>query len=334
MAAPVLAHRHRVSTTTVLYAGLNAVSCFVHRLPRAFLQITLANRIDRRVRCAFGNYSQDAPTCLDVEGTDLAELIARAAPVVLGATRCGWYPPDEAVALRRRVELDRGIAVDASCWLNHRTVRRWPESSPTSDATEAALRRASSRWLAGDDSSTSTYFVNVDDVSDAMRFTMLIDAWLIPPDEAIAWMAGLERMLCAAVTAEVAVDKLDRYTDLVSRDYGQGWHRSDAGWIDLAATAEFLAGRLGGPIGLASEPNPGGSATLTAYLDGRSTPDLERLHVDIVGALPGHRTVAAPDRYVACEGSAPAGDLDRWRAMPVLHTRSSASGSTSPLEAT
>jgi hypothetical protein len=322
IAVPALAGRLGVHPTAVLYGAVCAVAGYASGLDRAFLQMTTSNRSAPRARSAVGILVQHPPARISLRDATMADVITRAATAVMGAVRFGQFPVDELATLRRDVEVDRGVALDFSCWLND---RRDPtrfascDERPGAGVLAEAASRSRWRWDGFDRASSSTYYVHVDDAEGALRLTVLFDAALLPPDEIVAWVHAVERVLCATVTTDVDVAALGDYVDLVPAERGEGWHLVDASWVHLPSVAGLVSRMAGGAhVEVFPVPAPGGTS-LTAFVDSRGAPiDLDRLHLACVTALRGLRTAMAPHRYVVCAGTPTATGIAGWRHVRVL----------------
>lgn len=320
LAVAWLAARHGVGPAAVLSAGLCAVAGYAASLDRAFVQMTVGNRIAERTRHAVGMHTQDVPVFLDLSDAAMSDIIVRANTAILQAARFGQYPPAELAARRREIEIERGVALDLSCWLNYRLVghRRPLSPDPPSRAALAEAEKATRwRWNDGVDSSTSTYFVFADDAGDMIRFTLLVDTAVLPPDEAVAWLRSVERLLSATATGDVAVEEVGAYTDLTPVPRGADWLLTEGGWAHLPTVTDLVR-RISGARHCAVFPDGSPPNRLVAYLHAPTITDLTRLHISCVDALPGLRTAIAPHRYVICPTPPPTPDLEAWRTLPIL----------------
>ncbi|MEQ4305829.1 condensation domain-containing protein [Plantactinospora sp. B6F1] len=325
LAVPVLAARHQVSRTAVLAAGICAVAGYVSGLERAFLQLTVGNRMSARTRSAVGMFTQDVPIHVEMADASITDLLTRTEAAVVTAARFGQYPPGPLAVRRRQIEIDRGLAFDLSCWLNNR-LRHAPGTAPVRPdrrLLEAAAKRSRCRWVGADKSSTSTYFVYADDAGDALRLTMLLDTAMLPGEEGPAWLRAVERLLCAAVVADIGIPDVGDLVDLSPTERNDDWCLTGAGWVHLPSATGLLRRAAGTDRCAVTAASADGGALLTAYLDaGGRQLDIERLHADIVGMLPGMRTAAAPHRYVACDGvptgPGPGSEVGGWAGLPVL----------------
>jgi hypothetical protein len=318
---PELARRHRVSLTAVLYAGISLVAGYVSSLPRTMLQLTVGNRIEVRTRYAVGMFTQDVLAYVDISDASIGDVIERAGTSVMKAARFGRYSPSALNAIRSRTELDRGIALDLSCWLNYRLPGAEAMAAavtPTAGLLAEQRQRTAWRWNGSDPTSTSTYFIYADHADGQLRLTMLLDTTVLPPEEGVSWLRSVESLLCAAALGDVAVADAGQHTDLRPLAYGADWALADYSWVHLPTVAS-LVGRLAKArhaevFAIAAH----GSTQLIAYLAGPETIDLERLHADCVAELPGLRTAMAPHRYVLCDQSPAVSELAAWQRLPVL----------------
>jgi Condensation domain len=323
MAVSALAVRHNVSPSAVLYAGLCAVTGFVSSLDRSYLQLTVGNRTSARTRFVLGMYTEDVPVVVDLADAGMAEVIARSGRALVQAARLGRYPPLDLDARRRAIESERGLAFDLSCWLNYRTMptrRARPSGTPDRHSLSDAAERTRWRWSAGPRASTSTYFVFADDAGDMLRVQVQFDSALLPPDEVLAWLRGVERLLCAATAQDIGMDEIGWYTGLTPDARGDGWCLTDGSWAYLPAVAELVRGACAAANAeVFLVPGPDGDR-LTAYLSGPASLDIAWLHDRCVAALPGSRIALAPHRYVICAAAPGAGGTGSagWRRLPVL----------------
>jgi hypothetical protein len=329
--SPALAHaisflsaRHKTAPATVVYAAITAVAGFVSGLPRAFLQLTLSNRLELRQRGAIGMYVQDVPVSVDLTDATVADVIVRSEPSVLEAVRFGRYPPADLAMARERIELRRGAAFDLSCWLNYMpTARLAPaEERPSARTLTEALARARWRWIDGPDSSTSTYFIFADGGSQSLVLTVIVDSALLPPDEAVAWLGAVDRVLCASVLGDVAVTEIGTHTELVPTPRSADWLLTDVGWVDLRDVTDLVRGITGAPQSDVLVVPATDGPRLTAFIDGsRLAPgqaDPAWLHSACVAGLPGNRTAMAPHQYIISARPPRVRDITGWQRVPVL----------------
>lgn len=294
LASDAVVARHRSTPATVLYAGICAIAGHAAGLDRAYLQLLAGNRYDAATRSAVGAYVQDGLGCLDLADADFAELLTRAGGTVLSALRHSRYPLSRVEELSRRIGAERGLDLDRSCAVNDRRplVRPVPAEPPTRAALDAARRAARWRWPSGSQRSVSTYFVNADHGPDgSVCLTMLFDASLIAPAEALSWLTGLERLLCAAALGDVAQADLTEITGVRPPLRDEHWVRVGPSWIDLRATRDLVREATGDPAAeVLTRP-----AGIVAELGGAPTDTrLAVLRARCLDALPGRRTAMVP----------------------------------------
>jgi hypothetical protein len=323
MAVSALAFRHSVSSSSVLCAGLSAVTGFVNSLDRSYLQLTVGNRTSAETRFVLGMYTEDVPVVVDLADAGIAEVIARSGRAMVQAARLGRYPPLDLDARRRAIESERGLAFDLSCWLNYRTMparRPRPAGTPDQRSLSNAAERTRWRFSAGPLASTATYFVFADDAGDMLRVQVEFDSALLPGEELLGWLRAVERLLCAATERDIGMGEIGLHCDLTPDARGDGWCLTDGSWAYLPAVAELVRGVSGARSAEAFlVPGPDGGR-LTAYLSGPASLDIGTLHDRCVTALPGSRIALAPQQYVICAGAPQAGETGSagWGRLPVL----------------
>jgi hypothetical protein len=244
-AVDVLAHRLGVSSTAVLHAGLASVSAHVAGLDEALLQIIASTRTDSRTRRALGPYSQSVPLCVDLREASMADAIRRSAGALIGALLHSRHREADMTALRRRSEAERGVLLDMSCWINDRHTDASLGRGSSAGIRAAELRTladtTSWEWIAGDEQSTSTYFVHVDtEPGRELMFTALVDTSLLPGDEMIDWLRAVESLLVAAVHREFGTAEVGEVTGLQPYPRPRHWLHVDSSWIDPERVAALV----------------------------------------------------------------------------------------------
>lgn len=319
-AVPSLACRHGASTTAVLYAAIAAVTGYLSGLPRASLQLTVGNRSQQRRRAAVSMFTQDVPAYVDLSDASVSDLINRASLAIVQAARFGQYPPDRLAAARAAVELERGISLDLSCWLNHRLPGTRPQAAPGRPGQrmlDQLGKHSRWRWAGADERSTSSYFIHADESARATTLTMLFDTAVIPRDEAVAMLRSAESLLCAAAVGEVAVADIGQYMSVAPTTRTADWCLSDYTWAHMPAVTALVR-RVAQTDADVFPVQARDGTRLTAYLTAPPGLPVTRLHAMCVAALAGSRTAMAPHWYVLCDQSPQARDLQGWRGRRVL----------------
>jgi hypothetical protein len=320
-AVPALARRHNVSTTAVLYAVIASITGYISSLPRALLQLTVGNRIQERHRNAVSMFTQDVPAFVDLGDVSVADVIVRASSVILRAARFGQYPPLRMMAAKTAVELDRGIAIDLSCWLNHRLSSSRPHATAEQPSRQLMSRlksRTRWQWAGADERSTSTYFIHVDESARAVTLTMLFDTAVIARDEAIDWLRSVESLVCATAVGEVAVAGVGEHVSVTPTVFGAGWCLTDHTWVHLPTIAALVRSVARTSVADVFPVPTRNGVRLVAYILGPAAIPIARFHAQCVSALSGGRTAMTPHWYVFAAGAPRHRDLDGWRGCPVV----------------
>lgn len=297
-----LAGRHGVSETAVGHAAFSLVLSQVSNLPQAHLLVCAGNRFDRAFAAAVASLTQDVPTCVTAGDTDVDTLLRRSAGAVRQATMTGRFPHRDLMALRSRVENERGFPLDLSFWLNSRLLTPVAVEAPTDGRLRNELTRTSIRWLGGDQRSTSTLFVYLDRLDDVLVVRTLVDTAYVTRDETEQWLRAVESILVAAVLRpERSTGTLAADAGLVPFDATADWALIDQSWIHLpTATARLRAAAPGAAVRLAVETVDGRPSLLgivsgPAPGRGAGTP----AGSDAVRALRGCKVAMRPHRFVA-----------------------------------
>ncbi|MEV5441064.1 hypothetical protein AB0N23_00660 [Streptomyces sp. NPDC052644] len=162
------------------------------------VQLISANRLRPGTAAAVLPLSQPVPCCVDTAGAGFDELVSRTAVASLRAFRAGGCPPEEAAALLKTVEEERGVRLDATPALNYRPrATALPVRPVTAGELAAAAHRGVSEWTDGDPWRASHY-LSADVDASGIRLVLQIDTAVHPSEGAERWTAALERLLCAA----------------------------------------------------------------------------------------------------------------------------------------
>jgi hypothetical protein len=133
---------------------------------------------------------------LDVADVPFEEALRRVRRSVINAYKYAYFDHEQMVALRTRVERERGIELDTRCFLNDRhgvnpggTLFDVRDTAPPSEF----------RWVHGqDDPPFEPLFVEIDDIPDAIRVTLHLDTRSISLADAEAFVRTMETTAMAA----------------------------------------------------------------------------------------------------------------------------------------
>lgn len=247
-----LAAVHRVSETAVFAAMWASLSSTVGGVDRSHFQLCVGNRFRGGMASVVASLTQDVPVCLDVAGTDVAGLIRQCAGAVVAATAQGRFPPGPAEEARRGVELDRGLALDLSYWLNSR-LRPEPGSAVAPDAARlrAELRRSTVAEVGADATSSSTVFVYVERYDGELVVRIMVDTAYTAPAEAAGWLSAIEAMLVSTVSsAAVEPAVLARSAGIAAPERDHEWIVVDHSPIHIPTATRLVSDALCVPVRL------------------------------------------------------------------------------------
>lgn len=133
---------------------------------------------------------------LDVAGVPFDEALRRVRRSVINAFKFAYFDHEQMVALRDRVEEERGTVVDIRCFFNDR--HGVDPAGALFDLGNAAPGEF--RWVRGqDDPPLEQLLVEIDDVPDAIQVTVKLDSRSISLTDAEAFVRAMETTAIAAV---------------------------------------------------------------------------------------------------------------------------------------
>jgi len=140
---------------------------------------------------------------LDVDGISFDEALRRAQQTVVRAYKYSYFDHEDMVALRSRIEAERGVELDTRIFLNDRREPDGPSKEQSALALREAVEAAAPsefRWVLSQDSpSFESLFVHIDDVSGAVRVSFHLDSRCVSLAEAEAVAHAMEALARAAV---------------------------------------------------------------------------------------------------------------------------------------
>ncbi|MFE2040285.1 condensation domain-containing protein [Streptomyces sp. NPDC059477] len=207
LALPVLAERHRTSSSTVLLAVVALLLARRAGLPRCALRLLTANRTDQELRGTVANLHQEVLAVVDTNGRTVADVMRSARVAALRAYANGLYDPGRAERLVEKHERERGERLDLSCCFNDaRSIRE--DRPPTGRATPADIRKAAAESRIGHDDElheAERFFLVIhDDVPDRVRIILGADPRVLPPEAVRAFLTAVEQLLVSFAADEVA----------------------------------------------------------------------------------------------------------------------------------
>jgi hypothetical protein len=197
-AVRAISDRSGLGTSTVFLALFAVALTEVTGINPVVMRPIVSNRFRPGLAGVVCTVAQAGLCVLDVAGVPFDEALRRVQRSVINAYKYAYFDHEDMVALRQRVERERGTAIDTRCFLNDR--HGVLPNGMLSDA-----RPGEFRWVRGqDDPPFERLFVEIDDVPDAIRVTLHLDTRSISLADAEALARGIE------TTALTAADLLER----------------------------------------------------------------------------------------------------------------------------
>ncbi|MEV6121584.1 condensation domain-containing protein [Streptomyces sp. NPDC052077] len=198
------AARHRSTVPNVLLAATATLLARGEGLDACGLRLVTANRFRPELHHSVGNLAQEVFVAVDVSGDSFADALRSVWSATLGAHRNGQFRPERARALTE----EAGVAVD--CLVNDLwSTTRDDDDRPVlgAAALAEAARESEFRWADRLEQDEVAFFLETFDVfgdPGLIRVTLLGDTSRMPPARIEGFLRGLERVLLALATGEVA----------------------------------------------------------------------------------------------------------------------------------
>lgn len=330
-AADLLATANRVSTSSVLLAGVALTLSALSGRQDCLLQLIVSNRHDERRAGLAAATVQNGLFALDRRAADVAGIIRICYRSGLAAYAHGHYDPAALGRLTADLAVTQGVRFDLNAYYNDARggVDRWPDVD-TEGMTEEALAALRDMTVVSHDSAWETqdckFFFAVEQAPDRALCYLLADTAYLPVSRVEQVLRGIETILVEAAFRPVMVAEVAELTGLREPDRS-GWWPVRSGWVDPAAVRAVVA-TASGARDVAVFPDENGLLALLAAP--QDIGDLPALHRAVVDQLADRTDAVAPDRYVVC--AAPpedVTDLGAWQAIPVVRTGSGRSGQCS-----
>jgi hypothetical protein len=206
LAVRAIAARTGVASGPILLAAYAVALARLTDADAAAVQVVVSNRFRPGFAEAVGSLRQFGVCVIDVTDGTFDEVVARAWSAAIGAYKHGYYDTAAHQELVARIARDLADDVDLSCYLNDRRRDTRDESAgpaPAEAEILAARPRSTVRWGVREPTYDGTFYLHIEDVPDAIGYTLWGDTHRYPP-------AALER--CArdmeTVIVEAALDRV------------------------------------------------------------------------------------------------------------------------------
>nr|MDT0658205.1 condensation domain-containing protein [Micromonospora sp. DSM 115978] len=343
-----LTSRLRVTPAAAILAALCAVVSIRVDQSRCVFASLSSNRFTPRLRDYVGTLAQDGLVVVEVTGPSFDDLVRHTGAALLRANRHSLFDVAELVASATRINHAQGTDFSRDSVFNYIGAHLILDDSEVTNTMLRYLHQPDLRWsppgAAGESTITWTpteLFPNrimVQLVSARPALLVGIstgDTRHVPRNEIIRLLRGMERVLLAAATGPVELDRLPEISGLAPIERDRDWVRVGPSWVQLSQVRELLRDALstpacvfGGADPNGADPNgtdpngasAGGGTLVTAHLAATAairTP--QQAHAACLARLRGRYAVTAPHHYVLHE-AAPAdpSDLAAWLSLPVL----------------
>ncbi|MFG2041783.1 condensation domain-containing protein [Dactylosporangium sp. NPDC048998] len=179
LATRTIAARTGVASGPILLAAYAVALARATGSGTAVVQVVVSNRFRPGFAEAVGNLRQFGicviDCVLDMAWGSFDEVVARAWGAAIGAYKHGYYDTAAHQELIARVGRDLADDVDLSCYLNDRRKETRDEGTgpaPAEDEVRAALPLTTRHWGVKEDTYDGTFYLHVEDVPDAIGYTL------------------------------------------------------------------------------------------------------------------------------------------------------------------
>jgi hypothetical protein len=344
--AGALALRHIAARTGMRrQAAVLAALCAVLNVrtgqERCVLSALSNNRPERRLQEYVGMITSNTLISVNTAVEQFDDLVRRAATATMAAGRACLADRAEVARVIREVEDERGIIYIRACVFNDATVDE-AETSEVSAGDLAdvlhALGSTRLRVTAATEIGEPLLLLALMRVDEELVLGALTtDSARVPRADIEALLRAVERLLVAAASADVSMNRVAEITGVGPAVRDETWLLVDSCWVELPEVQRLLEDALPGrgarifPVqGAGRERGDGDEVALVAYLtsgEGIRTPT--QAHAACMTVLRGSGranppdgvrfTAMAPARYVICDRSPDdPSDLAAWQRRHVL----------------
>ena len=211
-------------------SGLGTSTVFLTLLALALVQVNGINPVV--IRPIVGNrfrpglddvvctVAQAGICVLDVAGVPFDDALQRVQRSVMSAYKYGYFDHEDMVALRTRIERERGVEFDTGLFINDRhDVGAMAATDRTEGQPDGRVAITSPRgpgdgpapsvfrWVHGQNSPYERLFVEVDDIPDGIRISLHLDSRAIALAKAEQLVRAMEAIATAAVPPTLAASR-------------------------------------------------------------------------------------------------------------------------------
>ncbi len=324
LAADVIARRARMSTAIVIMAAEAVLLAHQAGAGTCALQLSVGNRIAPELTWSAGMLRLHSLAVIDLRDASFEQVVSRTWAARVQAQRTGMYDPAEVSKQRRRIEWERGVALDLSSHFNDLRISTQPGANPASPERIVAAAATTTYTCSPIPAHYAKFLLRAVDEpgrGEELRRVALhafTDTRVLPPATLRELMFGMERLLIWQATDPAAAGQLldsgavAEVTGMAAASRPAGWVRVDGSWVEIAAVEQLLAAAAaelcGSPVARPAVPvwirRGGGDDLLTGYVavaEPATAPTPSQLHRCCMGRLtsappygPGWRDSVAP----------------------------------------
>jgi hypothetical protein len=315
MAVRRVAARTRTSRSSVVLAAICAVVARRAGYRELVFPVLSSNRFERHLVNYIGSLAQDAIATVETGGRSFDELAGHTWATVMEASRHGRYDEARRAAIGELIEHERGLRFNPDPLFNSLVPESWSGLTAgvgfEPEEVDVALTRTELRWRPMPLNGTPIRFT-LNQIDGSLRLEGWSgDAGLVPRAELESVLLAIERLLVAAVPADVPGARIPGLIGL--EPLAPDRMLVDNCWVDVADVQRLVDEAVAPAV--ARVFASAGGRPLVAYLTAAGavrTP--EQAHARCMAALAHHPTAITPRHYVICRNAPP--DLTDPAAWP------------------
>jgi hypothetical protein len=203
MAGHAVAARERVDDSPAMLAAFLVAVARVAGVNPLLTIMLVSNRFRPGYADSVSALIKVTPFVLDVADRTVGEVVARTAGKALNAYRCAYYDAYEQDEVIARVERERGVAFDLSCYYNDRRQRDRAHvgaAPPAPEQIRAALADSELSWRREVDIPSSKLHLCLDDPPGAVELVLSSDGRYFSRDDMAALALAIEEVAVQAAT--------------------------------------------------------------------------------------------------------------------------------------
>jgi hypothetical protein len=201
MAAHAVAARERVDDSPALLAAFLVAAGRVTGVRELVTLMLVSNRFRPGYADSVSALIKVTPFVLDVADRTVGEVVALATGKALNAYRCAYYDAYEQDEVVARVERDRGVAFDLSCYYNDRRQRdrlHTGVTPPSGDQIRAARADSELSWRQEVDIPRAKLNLCLDDPPGAVELVLSCDGRYFSREDMTALALAIEEVAVQA----------------------------------------------------------------------------------------------------------------------------------------